>query len=26
VLSVGDMPTDLTDTQHFLDLGRMVHG
>jgi len=26
VLSVGDMPTDLTATEHFLDLGNMRHG
>lgn len=26
VLSVGDMPTDLSDSMHFLDLGSMMHG
>jgi predicted HAD superfamily phosphohydrolase YqeG len=26
VLSVGDMPTDLTASEHFLDLGNLTHG
>jgi predicted HAD superfamily phosphohydrolase YqeG len=26
ILSVGDMPTDLTASEHFLDLGNMTHG